>query len=63
MLSQIIRVVSHLCGQGNLITTVWNVRESRGIFIIKQSGNPVIYTSVDLCMYVVKEVKELVAFI
>ena len=40
MLSQIIWVVLHLCGQGNLITIVWRIRDSQGIFIIKQSGNP-----------------------
>ena len=27
MMSHIMRVVLHLCGQGNLITTVWKVRE------------------------------------
>ena len=41
MLSQIIRVVLHLCGQRNLMATVWEVRESQGIFTSKESGNPV----------------------
>ena len=43
MLSQIIQVILHLCGQGNLITTVWKVRE---FLLPKQSGNPVMSNNI-----------------